>query len=89
MFSIKDHKSEKLEKNLSDQLKKDLGAAEETIVNEDDLFVLADYDETAAEKGGYSNYSYWRSTLQVFLKNKVAVFLLIVLALLLASGNDR
>ena len=84
MFSIKDHKSEKLEKNLSDQLKKDLGAAEETIVNEDDLFVLADYDETAAEKGGYSNYSYWSSTLQVFLKNKVAVFLLIVLALLLA-----
>ena len=84
MLSIKDHKSEKLEKNLSDQLKKDLGAAEETIVNEDELFVLADYDETAAEKGGYSNYSYWRSTLQVFLKNKVAVFLLIVLAVLLA-----
>lgn len=81
MLSIKDSKSQKLEQALSDQLKNDLN---EPAVNEDELFVLADYDETAAEKGGYSNYSYWRSTLQVFFKNKVAVFLLIVLACLLA-----
>jgi len=83
MLSIKDHKSEKLEKGLSDQLKKDLGVTEEELINEDDLFVLAEYDAAAGEKGGYSNYSYWRSTLQVFFKNKVAVFLLIVLAALL------
>ena len=79
MLSIKDSKSQKLEKALTEQLESDLGAP----VNEDDLFVLAEYDETAAEKGGYSNYSYWRSTLQVFFKNKVAVFLLFVLAALL------
>lgn len=80
MLSIKDAKSEKLEKALSEQLQADL---EEPVINEDELFVLADYDEKAAEKTGYSNYSYWRSTLQVFLKNKVAVFLLFVLAFLL------
>lgn len=80
MLSIKDAKSEKLEKALSEQLQADL---EEPVINEDELFVLADYDEMAAEKTGYSNYSYWRSTLQVFLKNKVAVFLLFVLAFLL------
>ena len=83
MLSIKDNKSKKLEAALAEQLKRDLDAQEEQI-NEDELFVLAEYDESAAEKTGYSNYSYWRSTLQVFFKNKVAVFLLIVLAALLA-----
>lgn len=79
MFSIKDSKSQKLEKALSEQIQQ----TTEEILNEDELFVVAEYDERAGEKGGYSNYSYWRSTLQVFLKNKVAVFLLIVLAALL------
>ena len=80
MFSIKDHKSEKLERAISEKLENDLTQPD---VNEDELFVLAEYDETAAEKGGYSNYSYWQSTLRVFFKNKVAVFLLCVLMLLL------
>ncbi len=79
-MTIKDTKSQKLEKALTQQLENELDSA---AVNEDELFVLADYDEMASEKTGYSNYSYWRSTLQVFFKNKVAVFLLIVLALLL------
>ncbi len=80
MFSIKDHKSAKLERALSEKLQNELNEPE---INEDELFVLADYDESAAEKSGYSNYSYWQSTLRVFLKNKVAVFLLCVLVLLL------
>ena len=80
MFSIKDHKSEKLEKALSQQIKQEV---EQPVVNEDELFVLADYDESAGEKSGYSNYSYWQSTLRVFFKNKVAVFLLFVLIALL------
>jgi len=86
MLSIKDTKSKKLEAALAEQLKKDLDAqaAGNEAVNEDELFVLAEYDERASEKTGYSNYSYWRSTLQVFFKNKVAVFLLCVLAALLA-----
>ena len=48
------------------------------------LFQFAKYDASAAEKGGYSNYSYWRSTFQAFLRNKAAVFLLCVLAVILA-----
>jgi len=82
MLSIKENKSEKLQKALADQLKADLDA-QEAEVNEDELFVLADYDESAGEKTGYSNYSYWRSTFQAFFKNKVAVFLLILLASIL------
>lgn len=42
------------------------------------LFEFAEYDASKAELTGYSNYSFWRSTIQVFLKNKVAVTLLIV-----------
>ena len=71
MFSIKDQKSEKLEKALSDKLQNEI---DQPLANEDELFVLADYDEAAGEKSGYSNYSYWQSTLRVFFKNKVAVF---------------
>ena len=55
MFSIKDHKSQKLEKALSEKLQNELKEPE---INEDELFVLAEYDESAAEKRGYSNYSY-------------------------------
>ena len=80
MFSIKDSKSAKLEKALSEQLQNELNQPE---INEDELFVLADYDASAGEKSGYSNYSYWQSTIRVFLKNKVAVFLLCVLVALL------
>lgn len=42
------------------------------------LFEFAVADENNAEKIGYSNYSYWRSTWKSFLKNKVAVSLLIL-----------
>ena len=85
MLSIKENKSKKLEAALEKQLARELETAQagQQEINEDELFVLAQYDEKAGEKTGYSNYSYWRSTLQVFLKNKVAVFLLFVLAALL------
>ncbi|WP_326911366.1 ABC transporter permease [Sedimentibacter sp. MB31-C6] len=44
------------------------------------LFEFAEYDESQSELIGYSNYSFWRSTFQVFIKNKVAVVLLILIA---------
>lgn len=44
------------------------------------LFEYAEYDESKSELTGYSNYSFWRSTFQVFMKNKVAVTLLILIA---------
>ena len=51
----------------------------------DDLFQPAEYDAANAERIGYSNYSYWGSTLRVFLKSKVSVGILIFLVLILAS----
>ncbi|MDR7855389.1 ABC transporter permease [Tissierella sp.] len=51
-------------------------------INED-LFQFAEYNEEEAKRGGYSNYSYWRSTWQVFIKNRLAVFLLTLMAVIL------
>ena len=47
-----------------------------------DLFQKADYDASQAERIGYSNYSYWGSTLRMFFKNKLAVAMLIIMAIL-------
>lgn len=52
-------------------------------MSDEELFQFAGFDASAAEKTGYSNYSYWRSTFQVFLKNKVAVSLLILIGVIL------
>lgn len=52
-------------------------------MTDDELFSFAGFDEKAAEKTGYSNYSYWRSTVQVFFKNKTAVTLLILIGVIL------
>lgn len=49
----------------------------------EELFEFAEFDESEAIRGGYSNYSYWRSTFKVFFKNKVGMFFLIVMAVLL------
>lgn len=48
-----------------------------------DLFIPAEHDGREAERAGYSNYSYWRSTFRIFLKNRLALFLLILLPSLL------
>lgn len=44
-----------------------------------ELFTFAQYDAEAAERTGYSDYSYWRSTIRVFLRNKTAIFLLVLM----------
>lgn len=48
------------------------------------LFELAAFDETSGERTGYSNYSYWRSTLKVFLSRRTSLFFLCVLVIMLA-----
>jgi len=45
----------------------------EKIKNEDDLFVFVEYSPEAAERTGYSDYSYWKSVFQHFLKKRSAV----------------
>ncbi len=42
------------------------------------------FDRSQAEKGGYSNYSYWGSTLRMFFKQKFPVFLLCLLIFIVA-----
>jgi len=47
------------------------------------LFERAPYQEEAAEETGFSNYSYWRSTLRTFFKsNVVKIISVLVLALI-------
>jgi oligopeptide transport system permease protein len=48
-----------------------------------DLFTFVEFDAESSERTGYSDYSYWKSTLRVFLKNKVALVLLFLLVALL------
>lgn len=52
-------------------------------MEESDLFSFAEFQEEEAERGGYSNYSYWNSTVLAFFKNRGAVVLLLLLILLL------
>ena len=76
MFAIKEAKAKKLENAITAELTGEN-------LSEEELFSFADTDPSEAEKTGYSNYSYWGSTLHVFLKNKSAVFFLILLVLIL------
>ena len=45
---------------------------------QDELFYFVDYSPEEAERVGYSNYSYWGSVIQNFLKHKAAVVCLIL-----------
>ena len=48
-----------------------------------ELFAPAAYSERSAEETGYSNYSYWRSTLRMFFKNRAALVMVVLIAVLL------
>ncbi|MDD4850943.1 MAG: ABC transporter permease [Gemmiger sp.] len=77
-------KSRELEASLETQLKQQVDpAAAYADLTEDELFTPATYDPTGAERGGYSNYSYWGATLRAFFKNKAAVFFLCVIVVVL------
>jgi oligopeptide transport system permease protein len=46
------------------------------------LFTRAEFDAAAAEQTGYVKYSYWRSTIRTFLKNRISVILLVLMLVL-------
>ena len=46
--------------------------------SEKELFSFVEYSPEAAEKTGYSNYSYWKTVFKCFLKKKSAVVLSII-----------
>lgn len=76
-FSYRHTKEADLMKSMEETLDKQVNMSDE------EKFSFAEFNEKEVERSGYSNYSYWRSTLQAFLKNRVAVVLLIMLVLLL------
>ena len=48
----------------------------------DDMFKKLHFDHKASEDGGYSNYSYWGSTLRTFFKSKISKFLVVLIIIL-------
>ena len=76
MKASRNHKTEQLGEALEEQLKKELSAADLT---DEELFSFAGFDASAAERGGYSNYSYWGATIRAFFQNKIAVFFLLIM----------
>lgn len=71
-FPIKDRKTQALADSLSESLDRHY--------IKEEYFEFAPYDPDAGERGGYSNYSYWGSTLRAFFRNKTAVFFLLLIA---------
>lgn len=75
-------RSRRLEAALETELKNQTGQAG-AAPSEAELFAPADFDHTQAERGGYSNYSYWGATVRTFFKNRAAVFFLCLIAAVL------
>ena len=69
-YSAKDKISKKLEDSIAQTnaplTEKDDLTPDEIAKLTPEEFDFAEYDETASERAGYSNYSYWRSTIRVF-----------------------
>ena len=86
--TLQDKLSEKLEEGISSSISatlsdKDDLTADEIAALSPAEFVVVPYDDAEAERTGYSNYSYWGSTIRMFFKNKVAVTMLIIMVALL------
>ncbi len=83
-YSPKERLSGKLEAAQTQALKDELLRSDDLTSEEiaelsPELFEFAGYDESAAERTGYSNYSYWGATVRMFFKNRVAVAMLILM----------
>ena len=49
-------------------------------------FKAAVFDNMLSEDVGYSNYSYWRSTIRTFFKNKAVLALVVLIVLIILMG---
>lgn len=74
-------KTDRLADSLSDATEQALDSL--TPEQEKELFTFAQHKPGDAERMGFSGYSYWRSTLRVFTRNRMAMVLLGVIVLLL------
>ena len=79
-FTYRRQKEEELADKLNAQLEGELNPE----MSEEELFSFAEFDPESAERGGYSNYSYWGSTLRAFFQNKSAVLFLVIMVTVLA-----
>ena len=74
MSVLKHPKIDKLEQSVSAEIKQQF--------SQEELFSIAPFDEAETERTGAGSYSYWRSTLRAFRRNKIAMFLLIMLVVI-------
>ena len=76
---IRHQMTDALSDKLTEQLKQDAAGG----MSDEEAFSFAEFDAENAERGGYSDYSYWKSTFRAFFKNKVAVFFLFIMVTVL------
>lgn len=79
-FSYRRRMEEALADKMNTQLEEELNPE----LSDEELFSFAAFDPENAERGGYSNYSYWGSTVRTFFQNRSAVFFLIIMVSVLA-----
>ena len=79
-FSYRRRMEEALADKMNTQLEEELNPE----LFDEELFSFAAFDPENAERGGYSNYSYWGSTVRTFFQNRSAVFFLIIMVSVLA-----
>ena len=68
--TLRDKATDTLGDKLSRQLQEDVAPK----MSDEEAFSFAEFNAEDAERGGYSDYSYWKSTLRAFFQNKIAVF---------------
>lgn len=78
-FSYRRRMEEALADKLNTQLEEELNPE----LSDEELFSFAEFDPENAERGGYSNYSYWGSTVRAFFQNRSAMFFLIIMVAVL------
>ena len=79
MASVQDFIAAKFEKKAEEGLKNKIDELSASGMTTEELFSFAEYNEEEAERTGYSDYSYWGSTVRLFFKNKGAVVMLIIM----------
>ena len=77
--TLRDQATDALGDKLSRQLQEEVTPK----MSDEEAFSFAEFNAEDAERGGYSDYSYWKSTLRAFFQNKIAVFFLFVMVAVL------
>lgn len=68
--TLRDKATDTLGDKLSRQLQEDVAPK----MSDEEAFSFAGFNAEDAERGGYSDYSYWKSTLRAFFQNKSPYF---------------